>query len=173
MAAAKRSVVMGVFTDHDRARRAVQDLRDAGFGEEQIGVIGRHAEGVREGTTGEGTQVGEAAAAGAATGAGVGALWALGIVAGVLPAIGPVIAGGVLASVLASAAGGAAVGGLVGALIGLGLPEEEATYYKGEVEAGRTLVTVRTDDRVAEARAILDRHGAYDMHTAPAAGRAR
>jgi uncharacterized protein (TIGR02271 family) len=93
----------------------------------------------------------------------VGALWALGIAAGMLPAIGPVIAGGLLASVLASAAGGAAVGGILGALVGLGIPEEEAKYYEGEFRAGRTLVTVKADGRYDEARAILSRHGAYDV----------
>jgi uncharacterized protein (TIGR02271 family) len=71
--------------------------------------------------------------------------------------------------VLASAAGGAAVAGIVGALIGLGIPEEEARYYEGEVKAGRTLVTVKADNRYAEAEAILRRYGAYDMQTRGAA----
>jgi uncharacterized protein (TIGR02271 family) len=100
---------------------------------------------------------------GAATGVGVGALWAIGIAAGLLPAIGPVIAGGLLASVVASAAGGAAVGGIVGALIGLGIPEEEAEFYESEVKAGRTMVTVKAGERHAEAMAILQRHGGFDM----------
>jgi len=82
------------------------------------------------------------------------------------PAIGPVIAGGTLAAIMANAAGGAAIGSLVGALTGSGIPEEEAHYYQGEFEAGRTIVTVKADGRYDEAMTILRRHGAYDMQTA-------
>lgn len=171
---ATNDVVVGVFDDRVHARAAVQELRDAGFTEAQIGIAARdearaagetHAAGVERGagTAGE-SKAPEGAGAGAAAGAGVGALWALGISAGVLPAIGPVIAGGVLASLVASAAGGAVAGGIVGALVGLGIPEEDAQAYGREFEAGRTIVTVRDDLRHAEASSILDRHGARNIH---------
>jgi len=158
--------VIGVFEDQRRANEAVNDLRRAGFRDDQIGVVGREV-ATATGTAEEahGSHAGTGAAIGAATGAGVGALWAVGIAAGMLPAIGPVIAGGIFASILASAAGAAAAGGIVGALIGLGVPEEEAKYYEGEVHGGRTLVTVRADDRYDEAWAILLRHGAYNRTT--------
>jgi hypothetical protein len=103
----------------------------------------------------------EGTAIGAASGAGLGALWALGIAAGVLPAVGPVIAGGLLVSVLASAGATAAVGTVVGALVGLGVPEEEAWYFENEFNAGRTLVTVRPESRIAEVEAVLRDHGAF------------
>jgi hypothetical protein len=157
MATTVRSTVVGVFENGHQAKQAVDELRRAGFREEQIGVAGRHAD--------EGSKVGEGAATGAAVGAGVGALWAIGIAAGVLPVIGPVIAGGLLASVLASAAGGAVAGGIVGALVGLGIPENEASYYEEEFKAGRTLVTVKADSRANEAWGILARNGAYNMET--------
>jgi len=170
MATTKRSTVVGVFADRTQAQRAVEDLRKAGFREDQIGVVTRNEEGHATDTAAsKGSKAAAGAATGAAAGAGVGALWALGIAAGMLPAIGPVIAGGLLASILASAAGGAAVAGIVGALVGLGIPEEEAKYYESEVHAGRTLVTVRADTRADEAMAILHRFGGYDMHTAATA----
>jgi uncharacterized protein (TIGR02271 family) len=122
-----------------------------------------------EGDGGE-THAKEGAVAGVVTGASVGGLWALGIAAGVLPAIGPVIAGGTLAAILASAAGGAAAGGLVGSLIGLGIPEEEAEYYHGELHQGRTIVTVKSEGRYSEAHAILHRFGASDYHSAATTG---
>jgi hypothetical protein len=159
-----RSIVVGIFEDTTRAQKAVEELRRAGFWEDQVGVIARHYESAGAVTTAEtGSKWEEGAVTGAIAGAGVGGLWALGIAAGMLPAIGPVIAGGLLASVLASAAGGAAVAGLVGALIGLGVPEEEAQYYEGEFKSGKTLVTVKADGRAEEARAILRRNGAYDV----------
>jgi len=159
-----RTTVVGVFDDRRMAQAAVHDLRQAGFREDQIGVVSPGGPDEAHVTTTEkkGAHVAAGAGIGAAAGAGVGALWALGIVAGVLPAIGPVIAGGVLASILASAASGAAVGGVAGALIGLGIPSEEATYYESEFKAGRTLVTVKAESRYTEARDILRRHGAYD-----------
>jgi uncharacterized protein (TIGR02271 family) len=168
----KHSTVVGVFENREQAQKAVNELRRAGFREDEIGVITHDREGTTAETAAEdrGTHAAAGAAAGAATGAGVGALWALGIVAGVLPAVGPVIAGGILASVLASAAGTAVAGGIVGALIGLGIPEEEAHYYEGEFKSGRTIVTVKTDTRYDEARSILQRYGAYDRSTAKTAG---
>jgi hypothetical protein len=89
---------------------------------------------------------------------------------GIIPAIGPVLAGGLLAGLLASTAAGAAAGGVVGALVGLGIPEEEARYYESELKIGRTLVTVKADDRFADADAILRRCGAYDVTNRVIAG---
>jgi hypothetical protein len=168
MAVIGHATVVGVFHDREAARKAVEELRRAGFREDQIGVVSRDVAATT--MTGEAYGSGtssaweEGAATGAAAGAGVGALWALGIAAGVLPPLGPVIAGGLLASVLASAAGGAAVAGVVGALIGLGIPEEEAKYYDNEFQSGRTLVTVQAPGRYEEADEILRRHGATNMN---------
>jgi len=87
------------------------------------------------------------------------------VLSGVIPVIGPAIAAGTLGVILSNAAAGAAIAGLAGALIGYGIPEEEARYYHGEFEAGRTIVTIHADGRSGEATAILRRHGAYDMST--------
>lgn len=164
-----RPVVVGVFADQARARQAVDELRRANFREEQLGVVGRRAEEqAYSADRSTGSHVAEGAGIGVAAGAGVGALWALGIIAGVLPGIGPAVAGGILGSLLASAAGGAVVAGAAGALIGLGIPEEEARYYEGELKAGRTLVAVKADGRADEAWSILSRNGAYDITTKPA-----
>src|SRR5512147_848394 len=163
------STVVGVFEDRSHADAAISELRQAGFRKDQIGVASRHAEAGKAAettTTGEGSHIGIGAITGALAGAGLGGLVGLGIISGVIPALGLVIAGGTLAAILANVAGGAAIGGLLGALTGAGIPEEEAHYYQGEFEAGRTLVTVTADGRYDEAVTILRRHGAYDMHTA-------
>jgi hypothetical protein len=171
MSISDRLTIVGIFANRSDAQRAVNELRQNNFREDQIGVIspgtefGIPAAEASAADAATHSKIAEGAAIGAATGAGIGALWALGIAASVLPPIGPVIAGGLLMSVLASAGGAAAVGTLVGALIGLGVPEEEARFYEGEVTAGRTLVTVKPDGRNFEADAILRRNGAYDMQT--------
>src|SRR5207248_1540167 len=100
-----RTVVVGVFADQARARQAVDELRRDNFREDQIGVVGRHAEEkAYSADRSTGSHVAEGAGIGVAAGAGVGALWALGIIAGVLPGVGPAVAGGILGSLLASAA---------------------------------------------------------------------
>jgi uncharacterized protein (TIGR02271 family) len=160
-----RTAVVGVFEHRNDAQAAIQDLKRAGFRDDEIGVLSRDGQGDSIRTDGvDETNAAEGAAVGVAAGAGVGALWAIGIAAGLLPAIGPVIAGGLFASILASAAGGAAVGGLVGALIGLGIPEEEAAEYEAHVKSGRTIVTVKTATRQDEAEAILHRHHGFEEH---------
>jgi hypothetical protein len=161
-----QTAAIGLFDDPKDARQAVRALRAAGFSDEEIGVLAPHSGEIGENS---GTHAGEGAAVGIAAGAGTGALWALGISAGLLPGIGPVIAGGLLASVLSSAAGTAAVGGIIGALVGLGIPEEEADYYESELKAGRTLVSVQSTGRAAEAWTILERYAAHGKRTASAA----
>jgi hypothetical protein len=169
----QRATVIGAFSDRAKAQAAVQDLRQAGFRNEQIGIASRsdtatsaltHEQFKERTGPGDGTSthweegVGVGAAAGAATGVGLG----LAVAAGLIPGIGQVILGGTLAAILASAGTGAAAGAVIGGLVGLGIPEEEAAYYEGEVRTGRTVVTVRADERANDAWAILTRHGAYD-----------
>jgi len=174
MTSQQRSTVVGVFNDHVQADRAVNELRKAGFREDQIGVVGRHehaAVSSDAASNEEGTHAGTGAVTGALAGAGLGGLVGLGILAGMIPAVGPVIAGGTLAALLANAAGGAALGTLAGSLIGAGVPEEEANYYNQEFEQGRTIVTVKTDGRNEVASAILRNQGAYDMHSSGSTSR--
>jgi len=157
----QRSTVVGVFNSRAEAERAVADLKRAGFKEDEISLVGKNDRG-------EGNKAGAGATTGAAIGAGAAALTSLGITFAIIPAIGPVLALGPLAAALLSAAGGAAAGGIIGALIGLGIPEHEAKYYEGELQAGRYLVTVKAGSRYDEAWAILRRMGAYNYETAAA-----
>jgi hypothetical protein len=173
------SAVAGVFEDQAQAERAVADLRSAGFTEDQIGYAVRGTDGDgattvdtnRGDTGGGGTSdpdarggTREGGVMGAITGASFGSI--VGVAAAMLlPGVGPIVAGGILGAALSGAAIGAATGGLFGAMREWGFSEEEATYYQGEFESGRTIVTVRADGRQAEARAILQRNGGYDSTT--------
>lgn len=158
MTTATSNTIVGIFRERARAQEAVRALKQAGFQEDQIGFLSPGHDGNEMAIDGAtNSKVGEGSIIGAATGAGAGALWALGIAANILPIIGPAVAGGILIAVVASAGGAAAAGTLVGGLIGLGIPEDAATAYEGEIRAGSTLVTVRADDREMEARQILQR----------------
>jgi len=57
------------------------------------------------------------------------------------------------------------VGGIAGSLEQLGVTNEEADYYQREVEAGRSIVAVRSYGHRQEASDILRRAGAYDAQT--------
>ena len=106
---------------------------------------------------------------GALTGLGLGALAGLGVLAGVIPVVGPAIAAGTLGVVLSNAAAGAGIAGLLGALVGAGIPEHEAKFYQGELEAGRSIITVQAAGRTDEATTILRGCGANDMSSRRAA----
>jgi hypothetical protein len=160
MASTTRSVAVGIFENKTDAQNAVEELRRAGFRDDQIGVAARSQniqDEVRKAQTAgsDETHVEEGATIGAMSGAGVGALWGLAVAAGVMPPLGPVIAGGALAAILASAVLGAAAGGLVGVLVGWGIPEDEARLYEEDLRAGHVLVAVRANGRSQEAISIL------------------
>jgi len=99
----------------------------------------------------------EEEATGAVTGGIVGGVLGA-AVALLIPVIGPAFAGGILVTVF-SAALGAVTGGMLGALVTLGVPEEQARHYEEEFRAGRTIVTVKTDDQQQEALDIMYHHG--------------
>lgn len=162
MTTGTQRLIVGVFDDAARARRAVVALREAGFSETKIGLAVRTSEGSTDTVVDrdEAENIEAGAITGAVGGAGIGGLWAIGVAVGFLPAIGPVVVGGLLASILASAAGAAAVGGVVGALVGMGLSEEDARLYEDELRAGNSLVTVHANGRSADAENILLDHGA-------------
>lgn len=165
-----QDVAVGVFSDRSQADRAVDELRRGGFRNDQIGVVARENDGqkgVKSAPTGDNSA--EGAVTGAVAGAAAGGLVGLGILAGVIPVIGPVIAGGTLAVILANAAGGAAIAGVLGALVGLGIPEEEARRYEGEIQSGRTLVTVKAGNRYDDACAVLRKSGASNKSVMPQA----
>lgn len=195
MTTTARTTAVGVFTERRLADRAIEELHNAGFSNDQIGFVSR------EGYTGDkqdliipaqagtGTApTGGAPVAGVptpvstddvttteeskteATAAGVVGGGVIGGIIGaaaalLIPGLGPAIAGGILTAVLGGAAIGAVAGGLIGALTNMGVPEEEAHFYQDELRAGRTLVTVQAGDRYDEALAILRHNGAYDATT--------
>ncbi len=161
MADYERSTVVGVFNQRDQAECALEGFRQAGFSDDQIGLVTRDNQG--NATAGQGTKAGEGALGGAVTGGILGGI--LGAAASLLlPGVGPVLAAGILATTLGGAAIGAVGGGLIGALVGMGVPEDEARYYDQEFQAGRVIVTAKAGDRYDEAYHIVEQCGGYDIH---------
>ena len=162
MTAVIPTTAVGVFHDRQEAEQAVQDLLHAGFRQDQIGVVARHDEPPTLPAGAHETKAAAAGITGVVAGGAFGGLLGA-VAAGLIPGVGPILGAGLLAAAVGGAAAGAAAGGVLGALVGLSIPEEDARYYQAEFESGRTLVTVKADERYNEAVDILRGHGAYGM----------
>src|SRR5258707_9153060 len=96
-----QTVLIGTFADRARAQHFIEELRRAGFGDDQIGVA-------TPGTEEPAHPVGDSALAGALTGGTMGVLAGVApAAAGLLPRVGPGLAGGLLAGSLGRGARGA------------------------------------------------------------------
>jgi hypothetical protein len=163
MADQDKSTVVGVFHHIEDADQAVHELLRAGFRREDIGFV--HLDETKGDEMKEDsrrydrvatTRVAEGALAGTLVGGLIGTVMAI-----VFPGVGTLAAAGLL---IAGMAGAGAIGGTFSAMMSLvGVSEEEAEWFKGELEKGHPIVAVRTDGRYSEALAILQTYGAYDM----------
>jgi hypothetical protein len=160
---AKKSV-FGIAKSEAQAITIADNLRAAGFTENDVSVLFPDKQGTKDFAHEQHTKAPEGAATGAGTGAVLGGAlgWMVGIGALAIPGLGVFIAAGPIMAALAGAAGGAAAGGLTGALIGMGIPEYEAKRYEGKVKDGNILLSVHTEDSMERDRAkkILEVGGA-------------
>lgn len=155
------TVVIGSFEHPEQARKAVGELLEAGFTEEEIGLMLRD-----ENVAVENDLIPEqGAASGAIAGGALGGILGAAATALLVPGVGMVAAGGILAGALAGATAGITGGGFLGAMIGMGISEEEAKHYETEIQGGRSLVVVQTPDRQGEAARIIGQCGAYSRET--------
>ena len=163
----RRRPVASAFESREHADRALGDLRNSGFKDDEVGWAMRHEE-APEGTKDVSDDVAAGATAGAVTG---GLLGAAGAAAGMalIPGLGPFIAGGYLATILTTAGASAAAGGILGGLAGMFGDEDEGKFYEEEFRAGRPVMTVNAGDREEEAREIFRRSGGYDYQSRRAA----
>jgi hypothetical protein len=168
-----REVAVCVFYSPEGARDAIVALKEAGFAGEDISLLTPDADKSRPRQDGD--KVEKGALTGLLAGGVFGGLagFLVGVGALAIPGAGPLIAAGALASTLGGAAIGAGLGAIAGALVGMGVPEDEAKYYEGEVRGGRSLVAVRSGKRTDEADELMHRAGGYDVQhreRTPAAG---
>jgi hypothetical protein len=168
MTSATERTLVGTFESRHQAALVLNDLRQAGFGENEIGFAMRDDDIVARGAITDAplTKDGQGAAKGMVAGGLAGGLLGAAAVL-VVPGVGPLLAMGVLASVLGFGAAGVATGGILGAMVGLGISEDEARVYEKEFHAGRAIITVQAGQRSPEARQILGRHGAHIVQDEP------
>lgn len=158
---------VAVFQHRAHAAAAVTELEKT-FTADQIGMATKgepERTPTAEATKADGGADGHdhklGAAAGLTSGAVVGGI--IGVTSTVLiPGGGLIVAAGVLANTLIGAGTGALTGGLFGALTGMGIPDEDAEFYRGHFDEGGTVVTVHAGDRFDEARTLLRGHGGIE-----------
>ena len=159
--------VIAIAKSEDQAVRIVEQLKAAGFSNNDVSVLLPDRAGSRDFAHEHHTKAPEGAATGAVVGGlAAGALgWLVGIGSLAIPGVGPLIAAGPIMAALSGAAAGGAVGGLAGALVGLGIPEYEAKQYEGKVKNGNILISVHTDDGTQRRKAkdFFERAHAEDI----------
>jgi uncharacterized membrane protein len=158
MALTQGTLVVGVFKEAEQAHKAIEELRQAGFSDEEIGYLTRASANGPDETTE--TNIINSAVEGGLVGGVIGSAVIL-----LLPGIGPIIAFGLLVAELSAIALGTLAGGLLGALINIGVPKEQAHHYQKALEEGHLVVTVIAQGSDAEALHILRRNGATDVTT--------
>jgi hypothetical protein len=162
-----KKAVFGIAKSESQAIDIADNLKAAGFTENDVSVLFPDKQGSKDFAHEQHTKAPEGAATGGASGAVLGGAlgWMVGIGALAIPGLGVFIAAGPIMAALAGAAGGAAAGGLTGALIGMGIPEYEAKRYEGKVKDGNILLSIHTEDSTERDRAkkILENGGAVDI----------
>jgi uncharacterized membrane protein len=139
--------IVGVFHSEAEAIRAIEDLKNQGYSSDDISVIAKNKDDLKEVTGETDTKAPEGLATGAAAGGILGGVTGLlaGLGALAIPGIGPILAAGPIVATLTGAAVGAGAGGLVGGLVGLGMSKEEAETYNNYVNEGNILVLVNSN----------------------------
>lgn len=169
------ATVVGVFSQHDQAEKAVRALRDSGFRENEISIAAKDQQGggsdresgnsegfgmeaASEGMTAVDTNIGDGAAWGGALGGIAGLMASAGALA--IPGIGPILAAGPLAATLS----GAVAGGIAGGLIDMGIPETEGKRFEEDVKSGKALAIIECDQQKAsQAESVLRENGADEV----------
>ncbi|MBW7456323.1 general stress protein [Paenibacillus sepulcri] len=159
--------IVGVFSTHEEAVRAIDDLKSQGYSSDDISIVAKNNEVMEEISEETATNAETGFAAGATTGGVVGGV--TGLLAGLflipIPGIGPILAAGPIAATLTGLAVGAGAGGIVGGLIGLGIPEDEAKEYNDYVDSGKILVMVDSDaQRDLRAYDTFRTHNSLNAH---------
>lgn len=143
-----KTALFGLAKSGDQAVSIVDQLKVAGFADNDISVVFPGLTAPRHLAHEQHTKAPEGAAVGAATGIVLGGafgwLMAVGILA--IPGLGPLLVAGPIIAALAGAGGGAVVGGVVGTAIGMKRPEFEALQYQAKMEGGNILISVLTAD---------------------------
>lgn len=159
MQPSQKSSACAVYDDLGKAEHAIDELRQAGFREDEIGIIGH----VSDGTVPTPADVNapeenaiNALVKGSIVGAVIGAF-----VIVVVPGLGEVAGLGKWFDVLGGAIVGAAACGVMVAFSSFLLWQPRTRFFNEELEKGNFIVTVKNPARQEEAAAVLRHEGTH------------
>jgi hypothetical protein len=137
------NLITGLFDTESAAENAVAQLKQFGYGQNEISIIMKDRNAANDVAVHTGSHTMEGAGTGAAIGGTLGAVLAglLGLGSITIPGFG-LVAAGSLAAMLAGAGAGGIAGTLIGALAGAGVPEDVAPYYERGLQEGGIVVAV-------------------------------
>lgn len=150
---------IGVYDDLSKAEHAIDELRQAGFRADEIGIIGHVAEGKvptpPEMHAPEDNAI-NALIKGGVLGAIIGAFVIL-----VVPGVGDVAGFGRWFDVVGGAALGGCAAGVILAFGSFLFWRPKTRFYNAQLEQGNFIVTVKNPGRKDEAASVLRRQGAH------------
>lgn len=171
----------GIFSSRAAAESAFEQLRQAGFGDEQLSMLIPEKQTDRQSSqadavkTTDGEQPGMGKVIGGVVGGALGASGGLPlgavISAALFPGLGPVLLLGFITAAITGAvgvAGGAAAGGALENALTEGLPRDELYFYRDALSQDRTVLILRTEDeaQLTSGKEILTAAGAESIDAA-------
>ncbi len=137
------NLVTGLFDNESAAENAVAQLKQLGYGQNEISIIMKDRGAAQELAADTGSHAMEGVGTGAAIGGTIGAVLAglLAVGSVTIPGVG-LLAAGPLAAMLAGAGAGGLAGSLLGWLVGAGVPHDVAPYYERGLSEGGVVVAV-------------------------------
>jgi len=153
---------VGIFDNLDTAERTIEELRDAGFAADEIGIIGHVGTDQTVPTPPEVHPPEESAIAGFVRGGIGGGIVGL-LVMLILPGLGAISGAGHWFEVLGGAILGAVIGGVFLAFEGLFFTRPSSRFLAAQLQQGHFIVTVKNPARKDEAVAVLRRQGLFTV----------
>lgn len=141
--------IVGIYETEEQAVEAVEQLKSKGYTIDEISIIAKNTNKLKEASEQVAPSTTDGAVAGAAAGGAIGVTGLfIGLSALAIPGIGPVIVAGPIITTLGGAAAGVATGagGLKHALMEIGVSNEEAERYSNEVKEGKILVFLHPEE---------------------------
>ena len=143
-----KKALFTIAKSENQAASIVNQLKGAGFSNNNISVLLPDQAGNRRFAHMQHTKAPEGAAVGATAGLVFGGVvgWLVGIGTLAIPGLAPLVAAGPVIAALACGGASAAAGVGAGCAIGMEIPEFEAMQYEGRMEGGNILISVLTGD---------------------------
>lgn len=137
------NLITGLFDTEAAAENAVSQLKQFGYGQNEISIIMKDSRAAEEFAHETGSRTMEGVGTGAAIGGTIGAVLAglLAVGSVTIPGVG-LLAAGPLAAMFAGAGAGGLAGTVIGWLVGAGVPNDVAPYYERGLSEGGVVVAV-------------------------------